>query len=558
MTSWDETLSDNGIMMREGEAAKALALGVSEKTALSGSTASIDVSGMCSTVFQKISWGFCDALDQVISVIAPRFMDDNGDVYPSSLTQLAAKAGINNIVYGATNGEVRLRNAGVLFDSEYVYQRKLMLNLLIHASIPVEDAVFTKTSLDNNDWTVTGSTVSGDTVSLPHSLNAVGSTATPTSYYRGVATYETNVTLSSAKRYYLYLEPVYQRADVVLNGSTATTLELYGGTAANHVFTEERAGIPLVINLSTMPFSNGGNTLTVVTDNESTYYNIPFDGLVNMYNILGGVSLWEAGKLCFDPITYGTRRCHLVPTSTGVTVKVAVKSHSNQTDTDYGWITANVYLGENDTSLGNASTRVAIQPGATNTYDIQLGISSSITQANIWGIGNGSLFRVVLQLQSDTATGNVDTVEDYFGYREFSASKHDNVDGGYGFTLNGSTMSLYGVGYHHWDRMPTTAEFDADWTIISALKPKMIRFAYFPALHYLLDKCDRAGIAAMIEIPWMHDFNKGDWPEGNHEAYRNDWRLRCQHNTTANAVAMINEFYNHPSVLFYTLGTGFG
>ena len=551
MTSWDETLSDNGIMMREGEAAKALALGVSEKTALSGSTASIDVSGMCSTVFQKISWGFCDALDQVISVIAPRFMDDNGDAYPSSLTQLAAKAGINQLVYGATNGEVRLRNAGLLFDSEYVYQRKLMLNLMIHAAVPVEDAVFTKTSLNANDWVVNGSTVS-----LPYSTNDL--TTTSTSYYRGLVSHGTNVSLDASKRYYLYLDSLYQRADVALNGSTATSMEVYGGTSSQHTFTVERPGIPAVIDLTDIPFANGGNTLTIRTDNTSNFVNIPFDGLVDSYNILGSATLCAAGKLCFDPVTYGTRRCHLIPTSTGVNIKVAVRSHSNQPDTDYGWITANVYISGETTSLGNAATRVTIQPGATNTYDITLNINGTTLQENIWNVGSGKLFQVVLQLQSDTSTGTVDTIEECFGYRTFSASKHDAVDGGYGFTLNGSTCSLYGVSYHHWDRMPTIDEMDADWEIIAALKPKMIRFAYFPAMHYLLNKCDQEGIVAMLEIPWMYDFHNGEWDPNNMESYRNALRYRYQHNITANAVAMATEFYNHPSVLFYSIGTGIG
>ena len=75
--TWSDILSENGIMMSEGEVAQALALGVSEKTALSGGTTSVDVSGMCSSLFSAIDWGFCDAVDQVISVIAPRFVDGN-------------------------------------------------------------------------------------------------------------------------------------------------------------------------------------------------------------------------------------------------------------------------------------------------------------------------------------------------------------------------------------------------------------------------------------------------------------------------------------------------
>ena len=553
---WDEILSDNGIMMEEGEAAKAIALGISAKTALSGGTTSVDVSGMCSSLFERIDWGFCDAVDQVISVIAPRFVDGNSTAYSSDIGELISVAGFTTAVYGATNGEVRLRGGGMLFDSEWIEQRKGVLNLFVNAGTPVADAVFTKTSLNSNTWTVTGSSVSGATVTLPHTLDPINTT--PTSYFRGPATYSTNVTLDSSKRYYLYLEPVYQRADVVLNGSTASTLEIYGATSTQHTFTVERPGIPTVIDLTDIPFANGGNTLTVVTDNTATFWQIPFDGLLDCYNMLGGATLCEAGILCFDPVTYGTRRCHIYVSSNRVVINFAIKCNSNQSRAETANVYAYVYEGDDTTAMNQVTaTEVEANPGETKTYTMTVNFGTSITNKR-WGIGNGKLFRVKLELMKGSPATAWDTIEDYCGYRTFSAEKHDSTDGGYGLTLNGSTTSLYGVGYHHWDRMPTTDEMDADWEIISALKPKMIRFAYFPALHYLLDKCDAAGIAVMLEIPWMHDFHNGEWPEGDMEGYRNAWRLRYQHNTTANAVAMANEFYNHPSVLFYCIGTGFG
>ena len=553
---WDEILSDNGIMMSEGEAAKALALGISDKTALSGSTTSVDVSGMCSSLFAPIDWGFCDAVDQVISTIAPHFTVTGGTAaYSSSIPELITAAGFSTAVYGATNGEVRLRGGGVLFDSQWIEQRKGILHLLVNAGTPVSDAVFTVTSLDSNTWTVTGSSVSGATTTLPHSLNAIGSTATPTSYFRGLATYSTNITLDSSKRYYLYLEPVYQRADVVLGGHTASTVEVYGATSTQHVFTVERPGIPVVIDLTNIPFANGGNTLTVKTDSTSTFWNIPFNGLLDCYNILGGVKLCAAGKLCFDPMTYGTRRCHLDVTATKVTIKFAIKCNSNQSQAEIANVYINAYEGDDTTAMSNqVITEIEVNPGETKTYTVTFNLGVNLG-TNKWGLGNGKLYRIKLELMK---SGVVDTIEEYFGYRTFSVAKHTSNDNGYGFTLNGSTTSLYGVTYHHWDRLPTTDEMDADWDIIAALKPKMIRFAYFPALHYLLDKCDQAGIVAMLEIPWMYDFHNAEWADGNAESYRNAWRFRYQHNTTANAVAMINEFYNHPSVLFYSIGTGLG
>ena len=556
--TWSDTLSDNGIMMEEGEAAKALALGISEKTALSGGTTSVDVSGMCNSLFAPIDWGFCDAVDQVLCVIAPRFVDGNSTAYSSDIGELITVAGFTAAVYGATNGEVRLQSGGMLFDSKWIEQRKGILNLFVNAGTPVADATFTTTSLNSNTWTVTGSSVSGATTTLPDSLNAVGSTVTPTSYFRGPVEYSTNVTLDSSKRYYLYLEPVYQRADVVLSGHTATSLEVYGGTSTEHTFTVERPGLPVVIDLTSVPFANGGNTLTVKTDNTSTYVNIPFDGMLNVYNIFGGATLCAAGTLCFDPVTFGTRRCHLDATTTKVTIKFAIKCNSNQNQAVTANVYAYVYEGDDTTAMNQTTaTEIEVNPGETKTYTMNVFFGTTISNKK-WGLGSGKLFRVKLELMKGNPATAQDTIEEYFGYRTFSAAKHNSSDGGYGLTLNGSTTSLYGVTYHHWDRMPTTTEMDADWAIISDLKPQMIRFAYFPALHYLLDKCDQAGIVAMIEIPWMHDFHNGEWNPNNQESYRNAWRLRYQHNVTANAVAMINEFYNHPSVLFYTIGTGFG
>ena len=562
--TWSDILSENGIMMSEGEVAQALALGVSEKTALSGGTTSVDVSGMCSSLFSAIDWGFCDAVDQVISVIAPRFVDGNSTAYSSDIGELISVAGFTTAVYGATNGEVRLRNGGVLFDSQWIEQRKGILSLFVNAGTPVSDAVFSTTSLNSNTWTVTGSSVSGATTTLPHSLNAIGSTATPTSYFRGTASYSTNITLDSSKRYYLYLDPMYQRADVVLGGHTVTEVEVSGGTftgdigVTGHTFTTEYPGIPAVIDLTGVPFANGGNTLMVKTDNTSTFWFVPFDGVLNIYNMLGGATLCEAGKLCFDPVTYGTRRCHLDVTATKVTIKFAIKCNSNQSQTEYANVYINAYEGDSTTAMSNqVITEIEVNPGETKTYTVTFNLGVNLG-THKWGLGNGNLYRVKLELMK---SGVVDTIEDYFGYRTFSVAKHDSNDNGYGLTLNGSTMSLYGVSYHHWDRVPSTDEMDADWELISDLKPKMIRFAYFPAMHYLLDKCDRAGIVAMLEIPWMHDFHNGEWAEATpgapSESYRNGWRQRYQHHVTACAEAMIREFYNHPSVLFYSIGTGF-
>ena len=549
--TWTDTLEYNGVMQSESNVAQALATGISEKTALSGSTTSVDISGMCLSLFEAIDWGFCDSVDQVLCVLGPRFMDENNSFYSSNISELISDAGFSTAVYGATNGEVVLKGGGVLFGSEWVEQRKGILNLFVRAATEVTGATFTKTSLNSEDWLYSDDNViAGTTVSLPHSADAF---STPiASVYGGTATYTLNATLNAARRYYLYLEPAYQRADVALSGHVVS-----GGSDAlvtGHTYTTECPGLPVVIDLTSIPFSNGSNAITITTDSTITYWYIPHHGNLNIFNMLGGVTLCEAGKLCFDPLAYGTRRCHLSTSQTTLTAKVKVKSNSNQTASDTCTVTAEVWVTGATAAEVTGTTTATVAPGASTEVTFELSVPSSST--NKWDIGSGNLYEVRFTLLQDNTP--YDSVTDHVGFRSFSASKYTSSNDQYGFTLNGTGRSLYGISYQHFDRIPTADEYDEDWAYISALKPQMIRFAYFPAIHYLLDKCDEAGIVALVEIPWMHNFMDGEWPAGNTEVYRNDWRKRYQYNVTANAVAMIKELYNHPSVLFYCIGTGFG
>ena len=117
--TWQDDLTDNGIMMKESDVIIALSSGINEKAELAGTTVSIQESD------------FCTSLDSAICELAPSFVDSNDVAFSADLSELCSAAGYNTVVYGAPSDAVILKNGGVRFNSEYVAQRKAILNLFI-------------------------------------------------------------------------------------------------------------------------------------------------------------------------------------------------------------------------------------------------------------------------------------------------------------------------------------------------------------------------------------------------------------------------------------------
>lgn len=133
--TWQDDLSDNGIMMREVDVANALIEGVEEKAAIVDITPTISISALDGC-------GFCSSLDANITAIAPSFIDNNNSAYSSDLSSLCSAAGYETVVYGATPGSVILQNNGVQFNAAYVAQRKDILALFItHEAITLPSTI---------------------------------------------------------------------------------------------------------------------------------------------------------------------------------------------------------------------------------------------------------------------------------------------------------------------------------------------------------------------------------------------------------------------------------
>ncbi|MCU1388121.1 MAG: glycoside hydrolase family 2 sugar binding [Ilumatobacteraceae bacterium] len=157
-----------------------------------------------------------------------------------------------------------------------------------------------------------------------------------------------------------------------------------------------------------------------------------------------------------------------------------------------------------------------------------------------WGLEDPYLYscRVTL-LDVDSV---IDSDSAGFGVRSLSLDPHR------GFRLNGMSVDLRGACVHHDNGPLGAATIDrADERRVELLKAagfNAIRSAHNPISSAMLDACDRLGMLVMDETFDMWHEPKSD----------DDYSLRFAAWWEADVEAMVRKDFNHPSVVFYSIG----
>lgn len=166
--------------------------------------------------------------------------------------------------------------------------------------------------------------------------------------------------------------------------------------------------------------------------------------------------------------------------------------------------------------------------------------------------GSGTDFELVLpnaklwsekspNLYTASVTNGEDTQEIRFGIRKVTWDKT-------GLYVNGERTLLRGGCLHHDNGILGAAAWDgAEYRRVKLLKEagyNAIRASHNPCSRAMLDACDELGVYMMDEAwdMWFHHKNKFD--------YALDWR----ENHMDDLRAMVNRDFNHPSVIFYSIG----
>ena len=341
----------------------------------------------------------------------------------------------------------------------------------------------------------------GESVSLPHTWNAIDGQDGGNDYYRGACWYVktfTNPELSHNQEAWLEFRAVAMTAEVFLNGEKLIC---------------HRGGYSTFRVNITHALKKGENLLAVCADNSKNREVYPQKADFTFYGgIYRDVYLLVVPSDHFALSYYGAPGIKVTPvlsedrTCAEVRVETWVEGHPE-----------NVRF-----SLNEMTQDVKITDGYARG-------SFFLETVHLWdGIADPYLYTVRAELASG------DCVETTFGCRTIA------FDPECGFILNGRPYRLCGAARHQ-DRQGlgnalTKREHDEDMALLREMGANTVRLAHYQHDQYFYDLCDRYGLIVWAEIPYITEHMS-----------------EAQENTLSQMTELIVQNYNHPSIVCWGL-----
>ena len=332
----------------------------------------------------------------------------------------------------------------------------------------------------------------GETVTLPHTWNAVDGQDGGNDYHRGICWYVRELAKdeTAGDRLFLELNGAAHTCEVYLNGEKLCRHE--GGYSTFRVELTEKLGEK--------------NTLAISVDNGSNDYVYPQKADFTFYGgLYRAVNLIAVPAEHFELLKDGTPGIKVTPAVDleKKTATVTVETWHNAASVD---ITVN---GETKTTERCAQF--------------------IIENVRLWdGVDDPWLYTAAAKLPSG------DEVSCRFGCRVFTCDPEK------GFFLNGRSYPLRGVSRHQDLKGKGNAlsyeDHAADMAIIRELGANTLRLAHYQHAQEFYDLCDENGIVVWAEIPYitMHMTNGRE-------------------NTLSQMRELITQCYNHPCIAVWGL-----
>ena len=340
------------------------------------------------------------------------------------------------------------------------------------------------------------------TLSLPHTWNAIDGQDGGADYFRGKCCYVRRLpeTLPPAEKYYLEINGANSSAEVFLNGKHLASHDGGYSTWRVDVSDDPHGLIAIVVD-------NAPNDQVYPQVADFTFYG----GLYRNVNLIC------VPESHFVLQYFGGPGIKVTPTMDGDDAKVAVEV----------WIQNRKETQTVRYSLLNAAGKLL------GTYEGGRNANFRIKNAHRWhGRKDPYLYSLKAELLEKGEV--LDTVTARFGCRSFS------VDPQRGFLLNGKEYPLRGVSRHQ-DRLglgnallPEHHREDMD--LICEVGATTIRLAHYQHDQYFYDLCDERGMVVWAEIPYISNH----MPTG-------------RENTIQQMKELIVQNYNHPSIVVWGL-----
>lgn len=370
-------------------------------------------------------------------------------------------------------------------------------------------------------------------VTLPHSYNGLDVMDPDSKYYQGQGWYRSKLEINNPYpngRTLLHFEGAGQRSKVFVY--TQQVGEHRGGYDEFTVdITEEAQEAGQIERYA------GKVPIAIMCDNSRDLESIPSD--TSDFNLYGGV--YRYLNLVYVPCI-SIKQVH-VELDTKELQATLVSSTINANATCKVKVRAALYnpaMLSDDVQL---TIQLADQHGQVVAQTI---VSSSpwegdkelaeleLTAPQLWSTDEPSLYSCAVTLSS---IHGETSVKEKFGVRFFEFKKQGP------FYLNGERLLLQGTHRHedHAGIGPAMTEelMREEMQLIKSMGVNFIRLGHYQQSRIILDLCDELGILVWEEIPWCRGGLGGE-----------RYQQQCHDMLTA----MINQHYNHPSVILWGLG----
>lgn len=358
-------------------------------------------------------------------------------------------------------------------------------------------------------------------VQLPHTCNALDVMDPDSKYYQGQGWYRTRLKLNNPYkegRTLLHFEGAGQRTKVYVY--TQCIGEHLGGYDEFTVDMTESAESSQQIERY-----GGSVPLAIMCDNSRELETIPSDA--SDFNLYGG--LYRYVNLVYVP-AISLKQMHIEPLvmkngSCIVKVRCTLYNPAQKEQ--------QVYL---RIRILNAQDQVVHEQGMTgHAWEGSFEVANVILeQPHLWSTTDPYLYRCEVTLTSEYGET---TETSTFGVRTFEFVQNGP------FKLNGERLLLRGT-HRHEDHAGVGAAMTEEMIryemkLIKDMGANFIRLGHYQQSRTVLECCNELGILVWEEIPWCRGGLGG-------EVYRQQCRDMLK--------AMIDQHYNHPSVILWGLG----
>ncbi len=349
-----------------------------------------------------------------------------------------------------------------------------------------------------------------ESINLPHSWNALDATDLEPGYRRSGSWYKKQMTINNIEDdqlYQLYFEGVNINSDVYVNGIQV------GGHIGGYI------GFNVDINDA---IKIGSNEVLVRVDNGYDPEIIPSQK--SDFFIYGGITrdVWLE-TLPIQHISDVKITTHEISSkSADLTALVQIKNIGK----------ARLKVKATLLSPDGSVVKKALFNVSGKTSNIQF---KSIKNPQLWHTDTPNLYTLSIELLED---GEVkDEVSDKVGFRWFEFKDHG------AFYLNGERLLLRGT-HRHEEHAGVGAAMSNeqhrdDMELIKEMGANFVRLAHYPQDPEIYKACDELGLLVWDELPWT----RGGL--GNEV-----WKT----NTKTMLKEIINQNYNHPSIIIWSLG----